>query len=357
MSMSRTIRIATRGSPLALAQARAVQSALHGAFRTGRFELEVIRTAGDDLQSLPPQDPVATSLPKGLFTRELELALADGRADLAVHSLKDLPTELPDGLVLGAVCRRADVREVLLYREAARVVAARDPVAEWRPGSRERSGFGPGLRLEGLPEGAVVGTGSGRREVLLKARRPDVSVVPLRGNVGTRLAKLLGDDGIDAILLAAAGLSRLGFDLSPKGVLRQDHRLGVAERRLLEPPPEGLVGTILEPEELLPAVGQGAIAVEMRPNDAELAAMVAVLDHRNTHQAVLAERAFLRGMGGGCRSPIAGHARVLGHQVHLRVAVAIDGVLRFGEDSAPVREAERLGQRLAERLSGQRPGS
>lgn len=352
--LSRPLRIATRGSPLALAQARSVQSRLRAAFPDGQFELEVIRTSGDALQASTPGD-AATPLAKGLFTRELETALLDGRADLAVHSLKDLPTELPEGLSLGAVCPRGDVREVLLYRDAVRVAADRDPSAEWRPGIRLRSGFGPGLRLEGLPDGAVVATGSARRSALVRARRPGLSVVPLRGNVGTRLARLLAEDGIDAVVLAAAGLTRLGFDLSPKGLLRRDHRLSQAERRLLDPPPEGLLGTLLEPEELLPAVGQGALAVEIRAADEEVASRIAVLDHFNTRQAVLAERAFLRGMGGGCRSPIAGHARVLGHQIHLRVAVVLDGVPRFGEDRAPVREAERLGLRLAERLGSAAP--
>jgi porphobilinogen deaminase len=180
--------------------------------------------------------------------------------------------------------------------------------------------------------------------------RPDISVVPIRGNVGTRLTKLLQDDGIDATLLAAAGLSRLGFDLSPKAVLRPDYRLTPAQRSVFDPPPEGILGTILEPEEFLPAVGQGAVALEIRAGDAEIGSLVSVLNHFNTHQAVLAERAFLRGMGGGCQSPIAGYARVVGHQLHLRVAVFRDGVGRWDEAKAAVREADRLGSQLAERL-------
>ncbi len=348
MSLNRPILIATRGSALALAQSRQVQSHLQAAFPGERFELEVIRTTGDALQTsaLSASEP----LPKGLFTKELEVALLERRADLAVHSLKDLPTELPEGLTLGAVGPRADVREVLLYRDAVRVAAQKNPVAEWAPGSKERSGFGPGLTLEDLPEGAVVATSSTRRSAWVKALRPDVSVVPIRGNVGTRLIKLLQDDGIDATLLAAAGLSRLGYDLSPKGVLRADYRLTPAQRSVFDPPPEGILGTILEPEEFLPAVGQGAVALEVRAGDTEIGALVSVLNHFNTHQAVLAERAFLRGMGGGCQSPIAGYARVVGHQLHLRAAVFRDGVGRFDEAKAPVREAEGLGARLAERL-------
>jgi hydroxymethylbilane synthase len=349
MPLNRPILIATRGSALALAQSRQVQSHLQAAFPGERFELEVIRTTGDALQTSALADP-STPLPKGLFTKELEVALLEGRADLAVHSLKDLPTELPEGLTLGAVCPRADVREVLLYRDAARVAAEKNPVADWTPGSKERSGFTLGLMLEDLPEGAVVATSSTRRSALVKALRPDLSVVPIRGNVGTRLAKLLQDDGIDVTLLAAAGLSRLGYDLSPKGALRLDHRLNPAQRSVSEPPPEGILGTILEPEEFLPAVGQGAVALEVRAGDSEIGSRVSVLNHFNTHQAVLAERAFLRGMGGGCQSPIAGYARVVGHLLHLRVAVFRDGSGRFGEDKAPVRDAEVLGKRLAERI-------
>ena len=349
MPLNRPILIATRGSALALAQSRQVQFHLQAAFPSERFELEVIRTTGDALQTSALAES-GTPLPKGLFTKELEVALLEGRADLAVHSLKDLPTELPEGLKLGAICPRADVREVLLYRDAVRVVAQKNPVAEWTPGSKERSGFGPGLSLEDLPEGAVVATSSTRRAAWVKALRPDMSVVPIRGNVGTRLSKLLQDDGIDATLLAAAGLSRLGFDLSPQGVLRADYRLSPAQRSVFDPPPEGILGTILEPEEFLPAVGQGAVALEIRAGDSEIGSRVEILNHFNTHQAVLAERAFLRGMGGGCQSPIAGYARVVGHQLHLRVAVFRDGIGRFEEAKAPVREAERLGVRLAERL-------
>ena len=229
MSLNRPILIATRGSALALAQSRQVQNQLQASFPGERFELEVIRTTGDALQTSALADS-GMPLPKGLFTKELELALLEGRADLAVHSLKDLPTELPEGLTLGAICPRADVREVLLYRDVVRVVAEKNPVAEWTPGSKERSGFGPGLSLEDLPEGAVVATSSTRRSALVKALRPDMTVVPIRGNVGTRLSKLLQDDGIDATLLAAAGLTRLGFDLSPKGALRADYRLSPAQR-------------------------------------------------------------------------------------------------------------------------------
>ena len=349
MPLNRSIRIATRGSPLALAQARQVQTHLGAAFPAERFELEVIRTTGDDLQSSSPSE-VGAPPSRGLFTKELEVALLEGRADLAVHSLKDLPTELPEGLVLGAICPRADVREVLLYRDGAKVAAERNPMAEWSPGSRERSGFGRGLRPQDLPAGAVVATGSGRRSALLQALRPDLSVVPLRGNVGTRLGHLLREDRIDAIVLAAAGLARLGYDIGPTGALRQDHRLAPARRSFLEPPPGGILGTILEPEDFLPAVGQGAVALEVRASDPEIGPIASVLDHFNTRQAVMAERAFLRAMGGGCRSPIAGYARVVGHQLHLRVAVFTDGAGRHGEDKAPVREAERLGIRLAERL-------
>jgi len=350
MPLNRVIRIATRGSPLALAQADQVRSNLRAAFPAERFELEVLRTAGDGLQAAAPAGSVEPLPAKGWFTKELEVALLEGRADLAVHSLKDLPTGLPDGLMLAAICPRADVREVLLYRDGATVATQRDPLAEWSPGRRQRSGFGRGLRPEHLPAGAVVATGSSRRAALLKALRPDLSVVPIRGNVGTRLGRLLQEDRIDATLLAAAGLARLRYELSPTGALRLDPRLGSAQRAGCEPPPAGILGTILEPEAFLPAVGQGAVALEVRRGDPEIGPIASVLDHFNTRQAVLAERAFLRAMGGGCRSPIAGYARVIGHRLHLRVAVFDDGVGRFADDTAPVREAERLGIGLAERL-------
>jgi hydroxymethylbilane synthase len=349
MPLDRPVVIATRGSALALAQANQVRSHLQRAFPKIGFRLEIIRTTGDHLQTASLANPDA-ALPKGLFTKELEVALLDRTADIAVHSLKDLPTELPEGLVLGAVGPRADVRDVLLYRDRERVERERKPQAEWRPGMKIRSGFAPRLSLAKLPAGAVVATSSTRRAALLTGLRPDVSVVPMRGNVGTRLGKLVADDSIDATILAAAGLSRLGLDLSPRGELRVDPRLHPSTRAGIEAPPEGILATILEPEEMIPAVGQGAVALEIRSDDPEIAGLALVLDHFNTRQSVTAERAFLRAFGGGCQSPVAGYARVLGHQIELRVAAFAGGQGRFATLRAPVREAERLGRDAAARV-------
>jgi hydroxymethylbilane synthase len=183
---------------------------------------------------------------------------------------------------------------------------------------------------------------------LLQHRRPDRRIVPIRGNVGTRLRKLVEDDSIDATLLAAAGLSRLMLDLDPRGALRVDPRLGPKARASVEPPPDGILASILEPTEMVPAVGQGAVAMEIRSADPEVLGLVSLLDHFNTRQAVVAERSFLRAFGGGCQSPVAGYARVLGHQLELSVAAFNDGRARFARLRAPVREAERLGREAAE---------
>jgi hydroxymethylbilane synthase len=344
--VSRKLFIATRGSALALAQARNVLAQCRAVFPGREFELQIIKTTGDRLQtaSLAQTDP---SLPKGLFTKELEVALLEKTADIAVHSLKDLPTELPEGLKLGAVGQRADVRDVLLYRDAGRVAAASNPLAEWRPGTRPRAGFAAGLRIEALPQGAVVATSSTRRAALLLARRPDLRVVPIRGNVGTRLEKLIAQDDMDATILAAAGLGRLRFDLSPRSELRLDPHMTPAQRAESAPPPEGVLGTILEPEEMLPAVGQGAVGLEIRANDPELDEICEALNHTNTWLAVTAERAFLRAVGGGCQSPIAGYARVIGHRLHLRGVVFDGAQAHWAEGFRPAREAAQLGHDVA----------
>jgi hydroxymethylbilane synthase len=345
MNADSTVVIATRGSPLALAQARGVLADLEAAFPDRVFRLEIVRTTGDRLQ-LGPATPGDPAPEKGLFTKELEAALLGGAAHVAVHSLKDLPTELPEGLVIGAVPPRADVRDVLLYRDGARVAAARDAGAEWRPGAKVRTGFPAGTTPEDLPEGAVVATGSPRRAAILRSIRADLTIVPIRGNVGTRLARLMDDDAVDATLLAAAGLVRLGLDIGPRGELRIDPRLPAAIRAGIAPPPAGILATLLEPEEMLPAVGQGALALEIRADDADTAALVSVLEHGNTRRAITAERAFLRATGGGCASAVAAYGRVLGHRVHLRGILFRDGMARAVEGAAPVRDAEALGGEL-----------
>jgi porphobilinogen deaminase len=341
---TRPLILVTRGSALALAQANSVM-ALARQVRPGlRVELKVVRTTGDHLQTASMANPDGL-LPKGLFTKELEVELASGGGDIAVHSLKDLPTELPEGMELAGVLPRADVREVLIYRDAE-AVAKRPPLAEWSPGMRILRGFGPGMRLDQLPKGAVIATGSTRRAALLRLRRPDLGVVPIRGNVGTRLAKVTEDVGFDATLLAAAGLVRLGMFLGPRGRLVLDPVLPPGHGK--EAPPEGLFGVLIEPEELLPAVGQGAVGLEIRSDNVDARELARMLTHGNTEKAVIAERAFLRGVGGGCQSPIAAHARVVGHQLHLRASVLSDERWWHGEARRPLRDAEVLGRELAE---------
>lgn len=342
--------IVTRGSALALAQSRRVQADLTALFPKRTFELKILKTTGDHLQSaaVGQTDP---TLPKGLFTKELEAALLAGEGDLAVHSLKDLPTELPAGLRLAATPPRADVREVLLCRsDAAPRQAPQGAGTDWRPGSQAPFYGRKGLTLASLPAGLRIGTSSGRRGAQLLALRPDLVIEPLRGNVGTRLRKIAETLDLGATLLAAAGLVRLQFDIAPDGCLRLDPRLSPAIRDSLDAPHPGILATVLDIEQMLPAVGQGAVGIETREGDAKTAELCAALNHRNTWLAITAERAFLRGMGGGCQTPVAGHARVVGHQLRMKVgnyqggkAVEIEGARAAGE-------AEALGKALAEQL-------
>jgi hydroxymethylbilane synthase len=248
--------------------------------------------------------PLAVIGGKGVFTKELEEALLAEEIDLAVHSLKDLPTTLPDNLAISAITEREDARDALILREG--VAAANNS-------------------LRGLPQGAIVGTSSLRRQAQLKHLRPDVSIKDLRGNVDTRLRKL-DEGGYDAIILASAGLRRLGF-----------------ERR---------INASINHAEMLPAVGQGALGIETRANDPRTAALVSLLEHPPTRAACTAERALLFALGGGCQVPIAAHAVVNGDTLRLDALVAaLDGgrVIRDGlEDEAG--HAARAGETLAARL-------
>jgi len=275
--------IASRGSQLALWQARWVAAQLTAAGHPCR--IEIIKTTGDKITDVP----LAKVGSKGLFTKEIEEALLDGRADVAVHSLKDLPTELPEGLVLAAVPEREDPRDAVV-----------------------------GRKLAELPLGARVGTSSLRRAAQLRQLRPDLQVESVRGNLDTRLRKL--DEGqYDAILLAAAGLKRLGW----------------GDR----------IAEILAPEQMCPAVGQGALAIETRAGFEK----VALLDHADTHTAVVAERGVLAALGGGCQVPIGAYATVSGGRVRvLAIVAAPDGtqVIR-AEAEGPAAEAAEIGVRLA----------
>ena len=295
--MSRPLIIGSRGSKLALWQAEQARARLQILNPQLDVHIEIVKTTGD-----VKNDPLSVIGGKGVFTKELEEALLDGRIDLAVHSLKDLPTILPDGLSIAAICEREDARDALVLR----------------------SGVENGSLLH-LPQGAIVGTSSQRRLAQLKALRSDVVVRDLRGNVDTRIRKL--DEGqYDAVILASAGLVRLGLQE------RISARIAISE--------------------MLPAVGQGAIAIETKSDNEFANQTIAQLDHPETRLACLAERAFLRGLGGGCQFPIAAHAVLEGDALQLDGLVAKpDGskILR-GSLSGSSEDPEALGSSLAFQL-------
>jgi porphobilinogen deaminase len=334
--MTETIRIATRGSALALAQARMILARCQAAFPGRAFEVVIIKTTGDKMQtaSLSSGD-----LPKGLFTKELEVALLDGQADIAVHSLKDLPTELPDGLVLGAVTERADVRDVLVYRHIEHLSRAPEGGAPVLP---VRRGFKPEVSVAALPHRAVVGTSSTRRAAQLRERRPDLEIVPLRGNVGTRLRKLADQRQLDAIVLAAAGLDRLGFQCVNGGPMTGDEV------------PEGLAFSRLPLGEMLPCVGQAAIGLEIRARDPRLDEVCARINHAPTLHSVTAERSYLSAMGGGCHAAVAAFARTNdpGTELSLQVVSYLGQTVRRASGQASIQDAAALGQRLAAETKG-----
>lgn len=269
-----TLTIGTRGSPLALAQAHMVAGALeeaHG-WPTGTVIIHPVRTSGDRIQDRP----LAEVGGKALWTKELDLALLAGETDCSVHSMKDVESQRPETLLIAAMLKRADARDRLI---------------------------GAGSLGE-LREGAIVGTSSPRRSAQLRRLRPDIRTISIRGNVDTRLAKQASGD-IDATLLAAAGLDRLG---------RQD------------------VGVAIEPSDILPAPAQGAIGIECRANDVITSALLKAIDHSDTHQAVLAERAFCRALGGTCHSPVAAYARTEGEQIDFACEIlSEDGGERIAE--------------------------
>jgi len=292
---TRVIRIATRKSALALWQAEYVKAQLEHFHAAVQVELVPMTTKGDVILDTP----LAKVGGKGLFVKELEVAMLENRADIAVHSMKDVPVEFPDGLGLEVVCLREDPRDAFVSNHYQ--------------------------SLEQLPQGARVGTSSLRRQCQLKAMRPDIQIIDLRGNVNTRLQKL--DDGnYDAIILAAAGLIRLNM----------------AQR----------IQQFIAPEVMLPANGQGAVGIECRTDDAEIKALLAPLEHAETRIRVLAERAMNRALEGGCQVPIGSFATIEQHTLRLRGLVgAVDGsrIIR-DELTANIDQAEQVGQQLAERL-------
>ena len=300
--MKKPIRLGTRGSPLALIQTNMVKAALQEAFEElnepGALEVVVISTTGDQVADRPLADIGG----KGLFCKEIEMALFDGRIDCGVHSMKDMPTWLPDGLVIAGMLPRADPRDVLISRKAGSVKA--------------------------LPEGAVVGTASLRRQAQILAKRPDLKVINFRGSVGTRLKKL--DEGqVDATMLARAGLDRLGLKDVPQSVL--------------------------SPEEMLPAVGQGVVGIECRSDDNDLLTLFAQINHEPTSACVHAERAMLDVLDGSCHTPIGAYALLDGSRMHLRGLVArADGsecfeTERWGSIDEAIDLGRDAGQELRDR--------
>jgi hydroxymethylbilane synthase len=327
------ITIATRGSALALAQANAVLAQCRTAFPDQDFKLKIIKTTGDKLLTASLAD---AGLPKGLFTKELEAALLNGEADLAVHSLKDLPTDLPPGLRLGAVCQRADARDILIYRNIECLASGGDAAV---PALDRKRGFKPPISIDTLPPGATVGTSSTRRSAQVLERRPDLRIVALRGNVGTRLRKMAEQSKLDAIILAIAGLERLQIQLTPSGSLEGE---GV---------PRSLAGTPLDIDEMLPCVGQAALGIEVRRDNARIAAICRRLNHPETWQCVMAERSFLKTLGGGCHLAVAAYAQIQSAQIRIRGVSFLSGKARRGEIRGTVRGPVDLGRRLAVELS------
>jgi len=323
------IYIATRGSALALAQANLILAQCRAAVPGDSFELKIIKTTGDKLQTA---SLTSGDLPKGLFTKEIEEALLAREADLAIHSLKDLPTQLPSGLKLGAVTAREDVRDVLVYRDIEHVMATANLGA---PVNTRRRGYRPALNLAGLPHGAVIATSSTRRAAQVREHRPDLRIVEIRGNVGTRLRKISEQSDLDATILAAAGLRRLQMDITADG------------RLVGTDVPAGLAATPLSLGEMLPCVGQAAIGIEIREHDPRIEAICAALNHAETHACVTAERAFLSAMGGGCNLAVGAHAVIIGAELQMRVVSYLDRQPQRAEASQPVANAIALGEQLA----------
>lgn len=292
----RTILIGTRGSRLALAQANQVLRRLAARHPRWRFKLKIIRTQGDEFQSVElfKKDHV------GVFTKAIEKSLLDGQIDVAVHSMKDLPTQIAPGLMLAAVTRRLDVQDVII--------------------SRTRH------TLSSLPPGSVVGTGSPRRARQIALARPDLVVKPIRGNLDTRVSKVFKTREYDAVMVARAGLLRLG-------------RFAAQARTV----PAKLV---------LPAVGQAALGIQTRRSDSEATGLAKVLNHVPTERAIRAERALLENLGAGCRAPLGVHSRIWGKNIYLKALVfsASDSAVASAEHRGPSAKPEALGRALAVKL-------
>ncbi len=294
--MEKIIKIGTRGSKLALWQANWVKSALKAGHPSLSVEIVAIKTKGDKILDVP----LAKVGGKGLFVKEIEDALLNGSIDLAVHSMKDMPAEIPNGLCIGAIPKRETPQDVLISRK--------------------------GLLLSQLKQNARIGTSSLRRTAQLLHARPDLVVLPLRGNLDTRLKKL-ETENLDAIILAAAGVKRLDL-----------------EHRITE---------YLDEKVMLPAVGQGALCIEIRENDPEVESIIALLEHHQTRTVVLGERAFLNRLEGGCQVPIAAHGKIEKSTFTLCGLVAtVDGTTVIRETLSGHKDSsEIIGVKLADRLA------
>ncbi len=309
MALSQLI-LGTRGSELALTQTTMVTAALNAAHSALPITRQIIQTSGDKRQDLRFSEfSGVAQVDKGIFIKELEIALAEQQIDAAVHSLKDVPSDLAAGFEIAAVLPRAAIEDVLITREAC--------------------------TLETLPQGARVGTSSVRRAAQLKWLRPDVQIVEIRGNVPTRVKKVLGEQALDAVLLAAAGLLRLG--------LMKGDRIAIDG--------QSLHALTLDPVTFLPAAGQGAIAIECRAGDTEVKAALRVLNDAETEARVTAEREFLKILGAGCQTPVGAHTWVSGGELHMAVRVFDEADLakKPAEFQAkrPVNEARELAADLA----------
>jgi hydroxymethylbilane synthase len=289
------IKIGTRGSKLALAQTHSVVESLKKIAPDIDAEICVIKTSGDIMQDVS----LLQNGGQGAFVKEIEEALLSGNVDLAVHSMKDVPGEIPEGLTFAAILKREDVRDVLV--------------------SRDR------IKMEFMPKGARIGTGSLRRGAQIKAMLPDINMVPLRGNIDTRLKKI-ETENLTGVILAAAGMKRLGYAQT--------------------------ISQFLPIELMLPAVGQGALGLQIRKRDSELSGMLIRLNHAPTATEVTAERSYLRALGGGCRLPIAAYGLIEGGRLTLEGLVAAPNGTSVIRDKVwgELTEAEEMGRKLADMI-------
>jgi len=309
------ITLGTRGSELALTQTKMVTAELQTAFPHLHIERQIIQTSGDKRQDLRFSEfSDVAQVDKGIFIKELEIALENGQIDAAVHSLKDVPSDLAAGFTIAAVLPRAAIEDVLITAQP--------------------------FTLETLPQGARVGTSSVRRAAQLKFLRPDVQIVEIRGNVPTRVKKVLGENALDAVLLAAAGLLRLGL---LNANLSRIHIEG-----------QTLHALVLDPVKFLPAAGQGAIAIECRAGDEATIQTLRALNHPETEARVTAEREFLKILGAGCQTPVGAHTWIKDQQLHMAVRVFNEADLSVSpverEAHRPLHEAKQLAADLAARL-------